>query len=160
MALPGSEFGSLTENHTMPIWNDNHSRLGGFVSHHRVTKQRQVILDVIRSTGTHPTVDELYQSVKQRLPRISLATVYRNLDVLTEQGLVKKVDIGGPPFRFDAVLDPHYHVRCQSCGRVDDIPRRQVNVSIDTGDDGGYDFKGYRVEFYGLCPRCRRSNRN
>ena len=71
--------------------------------------------------GVHPTADEVYQVVRKRLPRISLGTVYRNLDVLSESGEISRLDRCGAQYRFDGDLEQHYHIRCSSCGRVDDI---------------------------------------
>lgn len=122
----------------------------------RQTRQRRVILEQLQLLGTHPTADALFNAVRAKLPRISLATVYRNLEILSGQGLIRKIDVGGPPSRFDADLSPHYHVRCIDCNRVDDLKHQRVEVQ-DLSDDGasGYDLMGYRLEFYGLCPRCR-----
>ncbi len=124
----------------------------------RQTRQRTVIQEELARMKSHPTVDELFHVVRKRLPRISLATVYRNLEVLTGQGVVKRLDFGGPPIRFDADLSSHHHARCIGCGRTDDIRHRSVEVS-NLSDDGnsGYDLLGFRLEFFGFCPRCRSS---
>ena len=87
----------------------------------RITNQRDVILSELRAVKSHPTADELYTQVRRRLPRVSLATVYRNLEWLSEQGLAKKIEVGGRQKRFDGDISDHYHVRCQKCGRVADV---------------------------------------
>ena len=102
----------------------------------KMTVQRRVILEEIRSAGTHPSTDELYLAVRRRLPDISMATVYRNLETLAEHGLIRRLWEVGAPRRYDGELRDHYHVVCEQCGRVDDV-------------------QGYRLGFYGLCPNCR-----
>ena len=129
----------------------------------RNTKQRQVILDELRRDHTHPTAAELYECVQRRLPRISLGTVYRNLELLATDGTIQKLELTGSEARFDAIASPHYHVRCSGCGRVDDVPEIDADeVSSFTADllgnllerPGGYHIEGHRLEFYGLCPDC------
>ena len=122
----------------------------------RETKQRVVILDELRRTKKHPTADELYRRVRRRLPRVSLGTVYRNLELLSERGVIQKLDMGGGQRRFDADTGPHYHVRCITCNRVDDIhgaPPPRLEKAFK--DDTGYEIIGHRIELIGLCPRCQ-----
>ena len=78
----------------------------------RMTQQRKVILEELNNLKTHPTADDLYQVVKVKVPRISLGTVYRNLEILSSDGLIKKLEIGGAQKRFDGDLSDHHHVRC------------------------------------------------
>ena len=118
----------------------------------RETKQRAVILDVLRQLVTHPTADEVHQAVKRRLPRISIATVYRNLDLLSRLGTILKIEVGGMR-RFDANTSNHHHVRCVRCGRMEDTEVRGI-TQIDY-DAKGYTFIGHRIELLGVCPRCQ-----
>jgi Fur family ferric uptake transcriptional regulator len=69
-----------------------------------MTRQRKVILEEIRKTDSHPTADELYQRVRQRLPHVSLGTIYRNLETLAASGLIQKLEMGGSQKRFDGNL--------------------------------------------------------
>jgi Fur family ferric uptake transcriptional regulator len=115
-----------------------------------------VILEELRMVKTHPTATELQQLARQRLPRISLGTVYRNLERLTQLGLVRKLDTGGGEARYDGDCDPHYHVRCVHCGRMDDahgLSDDPVKDTIKTLD--GYEILGYRLQFEGICPACQ-----
>lgn len=124
----------------------------------RITHQRQVILEELRSVKTHPTADELYAMVRQRMPRISLATVYRNLEWLAAQGIVQKIEVGGRQKRFDGTTAEHAHIRCVSCGKVDDVAlhhRKSPGHRIE--DACGYQVLGYRLEFMGLCPACQEN---
>ena len=122
----------------------------------RLTRQRQVVLDELRSVTSHPTAEEVHDLARRRLPRISLGTVYRNLDVLCSSGLVRRLDLAGRQMRFDGDTTRHYHIRCVACDRVDDVP-------VETSDEleaaarmaTRYDVLGHSVEFVGLCPSCR-----
>lgn len=123
----------------------------------RNTKQREVILAVVQDMHSHPTVDEVYAAVRQKLPHVSLATVYRNLELLAEQGLLRKIDFGGSQMRFDNTVHEHLHIRCVQCGRVDDIaiePGGEVEYHIE--HSGGYRVLGHHLEFFGICPVCVR----
>ncbi len=90
----------------------------------RMTKQRSVILNELRRSDLHPTADEIYQAVRKKLPRISLGTVYRNLDMLAREGLIHRIHQAGSQMRFDAHAGDHIHIRCAYCGRIHDIKRR------------------------------------
>jgi Fur family ferric uptake transcriptional regulator len=115
---------------------------------YRMTHQRQVILDEIRKVNTHPTADEVYELVRKRLPRISLGTVYRNLEILSARG--------SQQMRFDGVTKDHYHLRCISCGRVEDAPMISVGDLEDAvRNQSDYSITGHRLEFLGICPECR-----
>ena len=121
----------------------------------RITNQRDVILSELRAVKTHPTADELYTQVRSRLPRVSLATVYRNLEWLSEQGLAKKIEVGGRQKRFDGDISDHYHVRCQKCGRVSDIEMDVLeNLEGCISESCGFTVTGHRLEFTGLCSEC------
>jgi Fur family ferric uptake transcriptional regulator len=94
--------------------------------------------------------------VRRRLPKISLGTVYRNLDLLAEAGKIQKLDLGGSEARFDAVTEAHYHVRCVRCGRVDDVPGLPADlVGHGMAKAAGYEILGHRLEFVGICPQCK-----
>jgi Fur family transcriptional regulator, ferric uptake regulator len=124
----------------------------------RNTKQRQVILEELRKLKSHPTAVGLYRIVACRLPRISLGTVYRNLDLLSKAGIVQKLECGGGEARFDGDVTAHDHIRCVKCGKVDDIHHPPFDLSGGVADDfNGYSVLGHRVEFFGLCPKCRNS---
>ncbi|UCH08666.1 MAG: transcriptional repressor [Deltaproteobacteria bacterium] len=123
---------------------------------YRMTHQRQVILDEIRKVTTHPTADEVYELVRKRLPRISLGTVYRNLEILATRGLIKRIGPASQQMRFDGVTEDHYHLRCVSCGRVEDAPIISVGDLEDAvRNQSDYSITGHRLEFLGICPECR-----
>ena len=122
----------------------------------RNTRQRQVVLEELRKLAWHPTATELYEVTRRRLPKISLATVYRNLELLAQMGVIRKLEISGSESRFDSDLDRHYHVRCVRCGRVDDareLPDEFVKEEVTSLN--GYDILGFRLHFLGVCPECK-----
>jgi Fur family ferric uptake transcriptional regulator len=124
----------------------------------RLTRPRRIILDVVRATDAHPTAAFVYRRVRRRLPRVSLATVYRNLRMLTAEGfLAERADEGG--MRFDGNTGPHDHFTCLTCGRIYDVPapaergaRRRLPVRP------GFEVLDQRTEYYGRCGACRRPN--
>ena len=121
----------------------------------RMTRQRQVILQEIRKVMTHPSADEVYEMVRRLIPRISLGTVYRNLEVLSELGEIKKIEICGKLKRFDGNITDHYHIRCLNCHRIDDVPEHiHFDFNSSLNSHTGYAITGHRLEFVGLCPEC------
>jgi Fe2+ or Zn2+ uptake regulation protein len=121
-----------------------------------MTEQRRVILDELRKVHTHPTADEVYEFVRRRLPNISLGTVYRNLETLSAAGMIQKLEMAGSQKRFDGKVDSHYHVRCMSCGRVDDVDVGRI-PGIDEAMKAvrGYQVLSHKLEFLGVCRPCR-----
>ena len=121
----------------------------------RMTRQRNVILEELRKVDTHPSADEVYQMVRKRLPRISLGTVYRNLEILSQAGLIQKLELGGTLKRFDGNSAHHYHLRCIHCERVHDAPV-DIDVAVDHDLVNATDFRitGHNLELIGICPDC------
>ncbi|CAB1059979.1 Peroxide stress regulator PerR, FUR family [Olavius sp. associated proteobacterium Delta 1] len=121
----------------------------------RMTRQRQVILEELRKVNTHPSADEIYEMVRKRLPRISLGTVYRNLEILSENGEIQKLELGCSPKRFDGVAEDHYHIRCLDCNRViDSPPGFDVCVTHELTENTDFKIIGHKLEFIGFCPTC------
>jgi Fur family transcriptional regulator, peroxide stress response regulator len=122
----------------------------------RLTRPRRLILDVVRATDAHPTAAFVYRKVRRRLPRVSLATVYRNLRMLAAEGfLAERTDAGG--LRFDGNTGPHDHFTCLTCGRIYDVPARDERsgrrrIAARTG----FEVLDHRTEYYGRCGACRR----
>ena len=120
-----------------------------------MTPQRRVILEEIRKVKIHPTADEIYDLVRKILPRISLGTVYRNLEILSISGLIQKIGPIANQMRYDYNTENHYHIRCIRCGKV-------VDASIAPLEDlehlnrelNGFVILGHRLEFLGICPDC------
>ncbi len=123
----------------------------------RMTNQRRIIIEELSKVRTHPTAMEVFEMARKRLPRISLGTVYRNLEVLTETGAIQKLETAGSQMRFDGTVEDHYHIRCVSCGRVDDVdsPISQRLADKRTRVQG-YKILWHKVEFVGVCPECQQ----
>lgn len=121
----------------------------------RMTRQRRVILEEVKKLMTHPSAEEVYETVRKRLPRIGLGTVYRNLETLSELGEITKLEFGGTIKRFDGNTEKHYHIRCSVCDRVEDAPMALLkNIESALAEQTEYKIIGHRLEFYGLCPEC------
>lgn len=120
----------------------------------RMTRQRRVILETLRENNVHPSADEVYEMVRAQLPRISLGTVYRNLEILSELGKIQKLELSGSLMRFDGVPEKHYHIRCINCDRLDDAPLQPLDHIEDQLQSTEYKVIGHRLEFMGLCPKC------
>ena len=121
----------------------------------RMTQQRKVILEELRKVDTHPSADQVYEMVRKRLPRISLGTVYRNLDILSDTGEIQKLKLGCNLKRFDGIARDHYHIRCLHCDRVIDAPAGfDVAVNHEPKTANCFKIIGHRLEFVGICPDC------
>jgi Fur family ferric uptake transcriptional regulator len=122
-----------------------------------MTRQRRVILEELRKLTSHPTADEVYEMARRRLPRISLGTVYRNLEILSECSMIQKLEWGGTQKRFDGNVGNHYHVRCMGCGSIEDVPMEPLTAPENAVRGmSEYEIIGSRLEFIGVCPRCQR----
>lgn len=126
----------------------------------RMTKQRTIIFEELLKSRQHLTADELYGIVRKKIPRISLATVYRNLEVLVETGVIAKLEVSGRQKCFDSEVVEHDHVSCVQCHRVENVLLEGKKEDCPShGVVDGYIIKGRRLEFFGLCPRCQKKNR-
>ena len=125
-----------------------------------MTRQRKIILEKLREVDTHPSADEVYEMVRRRLPRISLGTVYRNLEFLSKSGMIQKLEPGCSLKRFDGNPHDHYHIRCIQCDRVIDA-HFDIDLKISNEDSKGGNFKiiGHKLEFIGLCAKCADPSR-
>lgn len=121
----------------------------------RLTSQRKIILEELRAVHTHPTADEVYNLVRKKMPRISLGTVYRNLEILSTLGLVRKLENAAGQKRFDGDVSPHHHVRCEVCGKVGDIFNAPPIDGVESGLDTEFRITGHTLEFSGVCPECQ-----
>lgn len=123
----------------------------------RMTKQRRLILEELRRQNIHPTADVIYEQVRKKMPKISLGTVYRNLEILTALGEIQTLELSGSQKHYDGVPSKHYHIRCINCGRVDDAPIAPLQrLEDELYESTVYTIMGHRLEFMGLCPECSK----
>lgn len=122
----------------------------------RQSKQRNRILELLRSTENHPTADWLYEQIKKEFPRLSLGTVYRNLSILIDQGQVKKIHFGSTFDRFEANTKPHYHLICESCGKILDFKMSIYDeLNKQAKRKTNFNIHYHKVEFFGICEDCK-----
>lgn len=124
----------------------------------RNTRQRQLVLDAVRSRCDHPTADQVYQVVRAQDCHVSRATVYRNLHLLADTGDILSIKVPGGE-RFDLRADAHPHIICSSCGRVADVPFERGGAYEDTLDERAslatsWQVSTHSLVFTGLCDHC------
>lgn len=126
----------------------------------RDTKQREAILRILRNNRSHPTADQIYDEVRQDIPNISKGTVYRNLQVLAEDGAVSVLNINGTQNRYEQKREGHYHFRCETCRRVFDL-NEPVDKDIDEriARETGFTILHHQTEFSGLCKDCQQDKK-
>lgn len=121
----------------------------------KVTHQRSAIYGVLAATERHPSPEEVYEAVRPQLPSISLATVYKVLDLFHRHGFLRRVSTERQVARYDANTGPHQHLVCDRCGRIEDV---QVNIPegrLHLPEGAGFAVTHYDILFHGLCGDCR-----
>lgn len=126
----------------------------------RFTEQRAAVFRFLSQTTSHPNADEVFLAVRDEVPGISLATVYKSLETLVSCGLAIKLTYGDGSARYDGRTEPHHHARCVSCGRVFDIPGTLPEDALLELEEGveGFHVTGIRLELTGLCDPCHSSH--
>jgi Fur family peroxide stress response transcriptional regulator len=112
--------------------------------------QQETILAAVCTLRTHPTADEIYDKLRKDHPRLSLGTVYRNLNALAQKGEILRISAPGGGDRFDFRLDRHEHMLCDICGRAYDV---DAEVKIDLREPE-ISLRGYTLIFHGICAKC------
>ncbi|SBV91753.1 Ferric uptake regulator, Fur family [uncultured delta proteobacterium] len=121
----------------------------------RNTRQRTVILNKLREVTSHPTADEIFSMTREMLPRISLGTVYRNLELLARQGDILCIESGGAQKRFDGNMMPHHHARCSECGKIVDVEAVLPLPDVGTVQVEGFTLTSAEILFEGVCDSCK-----
>ncbi len=122
-----------------------------------LTKQRIAVFDYLSRVEHHPTADEIFLAVKRKLPQISLATIYNNLEMLVQCDAVSKLSYGEGSARYDIRTDHHYHTRCLKCGKLWDLDSAEgVEALKRIKPQKGFEVKDYRLELLGHCRECRQ----
>ena len=124
------------------------------------SKKRELVLDYVRSSCAHPTADEVYSGLRAQNEDVSLATVYRNLNQLADNGQLKRVTMPSAPDRFDGNIAPHIHAVCTCCGRTADIPEEAISdLRSIAGAHTGMEITGMTLVFHGICSACSANNK-
>lgn len=122
----------------------------------KVTSQRSAIFSMLANTDAHPTPEEVYSEIRKSAPSISLATVYKILDLFHDRGFIRRVSTKDHVARYDANIEPHHHLICSGCGRIRDISFEQkVPAQAGLPDSGGFRISNYEIQFHGLCSDCQ-----
>lgn len=122
----------------------------------RLTPQREAVLRVLATTAEHPSVDQLYAQARRRCRSTSRATIYNTLSMLKQLGEVVELEFAGGGNRYDArPPEPHPHLVCTRCGRIEDFDPADLRVALAAAAASGYRVTGRRLDFYGECPACQ-----
>lgn len=128
----------------------------------RNTIQRKLVLDAVLSLHNHPTAEDIYQKIAKTHKSISRGTVYRNLNLLVEDGFISKVSLYDGADCFDYKLHRHNYVKCGECGNVFDAPAANDNeldelirLNQAAAESSDFEILGYEIIFNGICPKCR-----
>lgn len=123
----------------------------------RETQQRRMVYEAIRQTHSHPTADTIFEQVREDMPKISLGTVYRNLSVLKDEGLVREIYGQDRRAHYEVSGEPHAHFVCTSCDRIWDVDGAPNVDWKQLKDLVGCEVVEQRIEFLGRCAACARA---
>lgn len=121
----------------------------------RYSKQRESLLSVLKSTREHPTAQDIYEMMRERDPKISLGTVYRNLALLTELGEILRIDTEHDSVHYDGFTHQHYHFVCNECKEVSDLAIPPLVIDAEVEKENGCSISGHTLVFYGKCKNCK-----
>jgi Fe2+ or Zn2+ uptake regulation protein len=121
----------------------------------KVTPQRQSIFRALEHSNVHPTAEAIYATVSAEMPTISLRTVYQTLNDLARMGELSAIDVGTGSTRFDPNLEPHHHLVCDACGRIEDVHPDLSRVAVPAGREAaGFEVTTTEIVFRGRCATC------
>ncbi len=122
----------------------------------KYSRQRETLLEVLRSTTCHPDADWIYGMVREKIPKVSLGTVYRNLAKLSAEGIIRKIEVGDGSLHFDGDLSPHSHLVCNGCGKILDIFTDYAEMLKDDAEEKTNALVcDCSVIFHGVCKECK-----
>lgn len=123
----------------------------------RNTIQRSLVLEAVKELQCHVTADEVYNEIVKKYPDISRGTVYRNLNLLSDMGEIRKVEIPGGADRYDHLCYKHYHAKCVKCGQIFDVDMEvMADLEKQIKDTRGFEFTGHDIIFKGICFECKK----
>lgn len=120
-----------------------------------MTKQRKLIVSIIQQSEKHLSAEEIYALAKEQMPSIVLATVYNNLNALTEQNIIRRVNVNGQRAYFDKNINPHEHILCDRCGAMKDIHVGDLTRLLQ--ERSGMDISSYELNLHYICDACRKA---
>jgi Fur family peroxide stress response transcriptional regulator len=125
------------------------------------SKQREKILQVLKQNAIHPTAEELLEFLKCEKSNVGMTTLYRNLNQLTNAGIIKRIDGLGISAHFDPYTNPHHHFICDKCGKIFDVPAKFIpNLLNTTQSITGFEISDYDIIFHGTCDNCKKGKEN
>lgn len=125
----------------------------------RRTRQLAAVADVVNAAHDHPSAEEVHRRVRRKLPRVSLGTVYRNLQKLAAQQHIRVVQLADRATRYDGMLEEHDHFMCERCGAVTDLLRKpSAAPNMSHLGRAGYVVHSLTLTYYGVCPKCRETS--
>ena len=124
---------------------------------YRITPQRLALLELLVNSRDHPSARQLYDRLKDRFPTMSLATVYKTLNLLKDMGEVREIGLSDRDKHYDAFKPfSHAHLICTQCGSIIDVDTPTLqNQEQALAQRFGYRITGHRVDFFGICPQCQ-----
>lgn len=125
----------------------------------RNTIQYSLVYDAVNKLQQHATADEIYEEIVKEYPNIGRGTVYRNLDRLSKEGKIRRLEIPGGADRYDHLCHEHYHARCVKCGRIFDVDMEYMtDLEKNIRNANGFEFIGHDIIFKGVCPKCGKKH--
>lgn len=121
----------------------------------KLTPQRLAIMEYLEGNKSHPSAAEIYSAVSKKYPTMSFATVYNTLQTLREKGRILELSIDSGKMRFDPNTKPHHHLICVQCKNISDV-HREFSLDLPEGERCDYEIIGNHVDFYGICPQCKK----
>ena len=126
----------------------------------RASKQREIVLQALSDNVIHPTAEDLCKIIKKTYSSVGSATVYRNLNILTKDGIIKKINGLETSAHFDHQTHNHYHFICDKCKKIFDISENVApNINKLAEDETGFQILGHNINFYGICSNCKENEK-
>jgi Fur family peroxide stress response transcriptional regulator len=126
----------------------------------RKSKQRERIYEFIQSRMDHPTAQHVYEALKREIPFISLGNLYRNINILVEEGRITRREFGDGMEHYDAIPGPHYHFICDTCKKITDFPMPTQDLITEKARKmTRHSISGHTIQFFGTCENCRKRRR-
>jgi Fur family peroxide stress response transcriptional regulator len=122
----------------------------------RITPQRIAIIKYVTNTQSHPSAEEIYKVIQKKYPMVSMATVYKTLDLLRKMSMIQELGFADGSARYEANIGRHINIICMRCGRIDDIDEHFLStLESKVAEKSKYEIFGRRFELYGFCSECK-----